>query len=83
MKAAKKASSKNAILISISLHWSSFSAAMRMAYQPAIKAAKPMANFRSALVMLTCNTTAPARSRHFQPKFWQFVPQRCSAFRLW
>ena len=69
MKAAKKASAKNAISISISFHCLSFSAAIRMAYQPAIKAAKPMANSRSALVMLAYNTTAPARSCDFKPYF--------------
>ncbi len=69
MMAAKQASTKNAISISILLHCLSFSAAIRMAYQPAIKAAKPMANSRSALVMLAYNTTAPARSCDFKPYF--------------
>ena len=50
-----------------SLHCLSFSAAMCMAYQPAMNAAKPMANSRSALVMLAYNTTAPARSCDFTP----------------
>jgi hypothetical protein len=38
-----------------------------MAYQPAMNAAKPMANSRSALVMLAYNMTAPARSCDFRP----------------
>ena len=48
---------------------------MRMAYQPAIKAAKPMPNSRSTLVMLAENTTTRpglAISRH------TFVEQRIS-----
>ena len=52
MKVAKAASAKNANSISISLHCLSFSVAIRMAYQPAMNAAKAMANSRSALVML-------------------------------
>jgi hypothetical protein len=52
-----------------SLHRLSFSATMRRAYQPAMNAAKPMANSRSALVMLAYNTTAPARSCDFKPYF--------------
>ena len=50
-----------------SLHCLSFSAAICRAYQPAMNAAKAMANSRSALVMLAYNTTAPARSCDFKP----------------
>ena len=50
-----------------SLHCLSFSAAICRAYQPAMNAAKAMANSRSALVMLAYNTTALARSCDFRP----------------
>ena len=69
MKAATQASTKTAISISISLHCLSFSAAMCRAYQPAMNAAKAMANSKSALVMLAYNTTALARSCDFKPYF--------------
>jgi len=51
----------------VALYCLSFSAAICMAYQPAMNAAKPMANSRSALVMLAYNMTAPARSCDFRP----------------
>ena len=55
------------VVAAVALHCLSFSAAICRAYQPAMNAAKAMANSRSALVMLAYNTTAPARSCDFKP----------------